>query len=184
VAIDTIRQIAKSSPSVCFECGDTTLHDSAQESQSRGSDDSASSGRASASSGQLSPSEYLSRWSQGQQLWEESLGYSGLSPGCLSGVSCDVSCPAIPALQQSTRMPARQSAGPPTKLQKTMTSAKIRMASNLRNAPARVNESRPGRCIRVVTNQPRTKNVARFRTACPHPAAGPAGHEPQPKVHL
>ncbi len=92
---------AKSSPSVCFECVDTTLHDSVQESQSRGWDESSSPGAS-------------SLLSQGQPLEH------------LSGASCDFSC-ATPSLQHSTRIPARQSVGIPTKLQTTAMSARIRM---------------------------------------------------------
>ena len=101
-AISATSTMTKSSPSVCFESVDTTLHDSVQDSQSRGWDESVSTGAS-------------SRVSQGQ------------SPGHLSGASCDFSCPGIPSVQHSTRVPARQSVGIPTKLQTTAMSARIRM---------------------------------------------------------
>ncbi len=101
-AIAETSMTATSSPSVCFECVETTLHDSVQESQSRGWDESLSSGASSPSS-------------QGQP------------PGHLSGASYDFSCPGIPSVQHSTRMPARQSVGIATRLQTTGMSARIRM---------------------------------------------------------
>ncbi len=98
----TAGMTVRPSPSVGLECVDTTLHDSVQESQSRGSEDSV-------------PSGVSFGTSQGQSL------------GHLSGVSRDVSCPGTPSAQHSTRIPARQSVGIPTKLHVMAMSAIIRM---------------------------------------------------------
>jgi len=101
-AIAASRSTAKSPPFACFEGGDTTLHDSVQSSHSRLWDDPVSSGAS-------------SRVSQGQ--W----------PGHLSGASCDVSWATTRCAQHSTKTPARQSAGIPTKLHTTATRERIRI---------------------------------------------------------
>ena len=102
-AIAATSMTAKSSASVCFECGETALHASAQESQTRGSDDVVSLG-------------HFSPLSSGQLL------------GRLSGASYDFWGAGTPSVQHSTRMPARQSVGIATRLQTTGMSAIIRIA--------------------------------------------------------
>ncbi len=123
---------AKSSLSVCFECSDTTLHDSAQESQPRGSDDSVSS-VSSVSSG------HFSRSSQGHLL------------GHLSDASCDFSCPGTPhaALDEDARSAKRRH---PHEAPNNDNECKNPRDYGLCNAFACVNESQPHRRIRVVTN--------------------------------
>ncbi len=111
----TTSRTAKSS-SDCFECVETTLHDSAQESQSRGSGDSVLLEHPSPSHGQP-------------------LGYS-------AGASREPSCAGIPNAQHSTSTPARQSVGMPTRLQTTAASARTRMNTSLCHASTCVNEIR------------------------------------------
>jgi hypothetical protein len=144
-------------PSVGLTCNDTTSHDFAQESQSRGSDRSCCSDEALKRPSLDTPPSTSSH----RHPPEHGLGSSfNTSPD----VSCDVSCLGTPVVQHSTRTPARQSMGIPTRLQTTATSATIRIAPVYSTPPrASTNLSTTQRRIRAVSGtrrDPGTSHVA------------------------